>query len=53
MADGQVSVREIDWDVLLDAIEGEDRYKPDVAYEYSNGRIFIDLGDDSSLYNPD
>jgi hypothetical protein len=52
MADETVSVREIDIDVLVDALEGEDRFINEVAYCYSNGREFKDKGADSTLYNP-
>lgn len=52
MADETVSVREIDIDTLVDMVAGEERHAPDVAYEFSNGRVFVDLGADSSIYDP-
>lgn len=50
MADNTVSSREIGIDVLIESVEGKDRHKPEIAYEFSNGRQFIDKGEDSALY---
>lgn len=52
MSDQTVESREIDIDVLVDSIEGQDRHKPEIAYEFSNGKKFKDKGVDSALYNP-
>lgn len=52
MADELPELREIDWDVLVDMVEGEQRHKKDIGYEFSNGRKFEDKEEDSTLYNP-
>ena len=51
MSDEQVSSREVDIDVLVEAVDGEDHHKKDIAYEFSNGRKFEDLGEDGNLYS--
>jgi len=52
MADETVETREIDIDALVDMVEGKDRYKPSIAYTFSNGREFVDLEEASAIYNP-
>lgn len=52
MADTTVTSREVGIDVLVDSMEGEERHRKEIAYEFSNGRQFKDLGEDSTLYDP-
>lgn len=44
------SSQDVDIDVLIDSIEGEKRYTPDVAYIFSNDRVFYDKGEESAIY---
>ena len=44
MADQQVTTSEIDWKTIVQEQWGERWSKPDVAYQWSNGRKMDDTG---------
>ena len=53
MTEFEVSTREIDWrSVVIEA--DPDHFKDDIAYEFSNGRVFLSTDkSNSGIYKPD
>ena len=45
-----VTVKLISAQALVAKVEGEDYKKPEVAYEFSNGRKFNDSGSNGAFY---
>lgn len=45
-----VTFRTINWAQLVQKVEGDEFKKPEVVYEFSNGRKFEDSGPDGSFY---
>jgi hypothetical protein len=47
----RVSTRIIDWSALVRNAWGDEYKKPDVVYEFSNGRKFSDSGELAGIYD--